>query len=279
MKDEYTWKGKVSCQYVDKTLALNTKHIKTSVSCYLYNIVEEGECCVDYGGEEITLRKNQLTFFTPNEIPLLKGASDDYKAITLIIQADFITENIIIRKMLQTAFYSSIYIGSPTITVEDEKHLELIKNDMRQIMQHIDSPHQYTYQAIQGAYSSFLADLMAVLGYNIGNVKSTNRNYGIFISFTELLKNNFKEHHDISFYAQQLHISPRYLSMIVKKLTNNTVVYFINKKLMLEACWLLKSSNISVQEISDTLHFSDQSAFCKFFKRQVGKAPLAYRQK
>ena len=117
--------------------------------------------------------------------------------------------------MLQTAFYSSIYIGSPTITVEDEKHLELIKSDMRQIMQHIDSPHQYTYQAIQGAYSSFLADLMAVLGYNIGNVKSTNRNYGIFISFTELLKNNFKEHHDISFYAQQLHISPRYLSMII----------------------------------------------------------------
>jgi AraC-like DNA-binding protein len=277
MTDDYKWKGKVACQHVDSSLALDTQHIATSVGCYMYNIVEQGESYIEYNGEKITLRKNDLTFFNPTIIPELKGASPDYKAITLIIHADFVSENIVIRKMLQTAFYTSIYMGSPTMTNVNEKHLELLKGSMRQIMQHINNPHDFTYQAIHGAYSVFLADLAAILCETMGYSKSKSKNYDLFISFTELLKIHFKQHHDVAFYATKLHISPRYLSMIIKQLTNNTVVYFINRKLLLEACWLLKSSRISIQEISDTLHFSDQSAFCKFFKRNIGKAPLAYR--
>ena len=246
MHNEYTWKNKVSCQYIDSSLELNKEHIATTMGCYMYNIVEQGECYIEYNGEKITMRKNELTFFNPTIIPELKGATDDYKAITLIIHSDFVSENIVIRKMLQTAFY-------------------------------IDNPHEFTSQAIHGAYSVFLADLAAILGETMGYNKSNCKNYDLFISFTELLKNNFKQHHDVAFYARQLHISPRYLSMIIKDLTNNTVIYFINRKLSLEACWLLKSSRISIQEISDALHFSDQSAFCKFFKRQIGKTPLAYR--
>jgi len=277
MPNEYTWKNKVSCQYIDSSLELNKEHIATLMGCYMYNIVEQGECYIEYNGEKITMRKNELTFFNPTIIPELKGATDDYKAITLIIHSDFVSENIVIRKMLQTAFYSSIYIGSPTVTIVNEQHLELLKSSMRQIMLHIDNPHEFTSQAIHGAYSVFLADLAAILGETMGYNKSNCKNYDLFISFTELLKNNFKQHHDVAFYARQLHISPRYLSMIIKDLTNNTVIYFINRKLSLEACWLLKSSRISIQEISDALHFSDQSAFCKFFKRQIGKTPLAYR--
>ena len=85
MPNEYTWKNKVSCQYIDSSLELNKEHIATPMGCYMYNIVEQGECYIEYNGEKITMRKNELTFFNPTIIPELKGATDDYKAITLII--------------------------------------------------------------------------------------------------------------------------------------------------------------------------------------------------
>ena len=66
--------------------------------------------------------------------------------------------------------------------------------------------------------------------------------------------------------------------MITKRLTGDTVLHYINERLALEACWLLKSTDKSMQEISEELHFSDQAAFSKFFKRQRGKKPLQYRR-
>lgn len=45
----------------------------------------------------------------------------------------------------------------------------------------------------------------------------------------------------------------------------------------LRAKALLKNSDLSIKEISDTLKFSDQSAFGKFFKRNAGINPTQYR--
>ena len=102
--------------------------------------------------------------------------------------------------------------------------------------------------------------------------------FKIFIDFNKLMRNHFREHHDITFYAEHLQISPRYLSMVVKKISHLTVATFINRYLMLEACWLLKTTDYSIQQISNMLHFADQASFSKFFKRLRGVNPLQYRR-
>ena len=66
--------------------------------------------------------------------------------------------------------------------------------------------------------------------------------------------------------------------MVTKQITHSTVATFINRHLMLEACWLLKTTDYSIQYISELLHFADQASFSKFFKRINGQNPMQYRR-
>lgn len=93
----------------------------------------------------------------------------------------------------------------------------------------------------------------------------TNWHESIIDSFITLLIKHFREEHKVDFYAQKLNISSHHLTLIIKKITGKSVSELIYEMLYSEARSLLHHSNLSIQEISVFLHFSDQSAFRKFF--------------
>lgn len=100
----------------------------------------------------------------------------------------------------------------------------------------------------------------------------------IFRSFKRLAVKNYRTAHDIAFYAGRLHISSTYLSRIVKQVTGHTVKAHLAELLCADARRLLSCSDLDIKEIADTLGFSDQSAFGKFFARQTGCSPLRFRR-
>ena len=60
-------------------------------------------------------------------------------------------------------------------------------------------------------------------------------------------------------------------------LTKTTAKEFIDRAVVLEIKMLLKSSDLSVQEIAYRLHFPDQSYLGRFFKKHTGESPTEYR--
>ena len=86
-----------------------------------------------------------------------------------------------------------------------------------------------------------------------------------------------KEYH--SFYAGKLCVTPKYLSLLVKNVSNRTAGEWIDNYVVLEAKALLSSSTLSIQEISDRLNFANQSFFGKYFKQHAGISPTEYRKK
>lgn len=95
--------------------------------------------------------------------------------------------------------------------------------------------------------------------------------------FLELVQRNFKKERFLDFYANSLGITPKHLSRTVKAQTGYSAVGWIERFLILEAKVLLKSTNMTVQQISDNLNFPTQSFFGKYFKKNVGVSPKAYR--
>lgn len=100
----------------------------------------------------------------------------------------------------------------------------------------------------------------------------------LFREFKKLSVEHYRMHHDIGFYAEALHISPTYLSRIVKRTTGHTVYAHLSGLLMAEARRYLESTDKDIKEIADRLGFSDQSSFGKFFKAQSGLSPHHYRR-
>ena len=78
----------------------------------------------------------------------------------------------------------------------------------------------------------------------------------IFRNFKKLSSHNYRKHHDILFYANNLNISTPYLSRR-----------------------LLDTTDMGIKEIADELDFSDQSVFGKFFVKATGVSPLKYRKR
>ncbi|WP_417014771.1 helix-turn-helix domain-containing protein [Alistipes sp.] len=101
----------------------------------------------------------------------------------------------------------------------------------------------------------------------------------LFREFKRLSVEHFRQRHDIGFYADTLHISPTYLSRIVKRTTGHTVYAHLTGLLVAEARRFLESTDMDIKEIADRLGFSDQSSFGKFFKAQSGLSPQHYRQR
>lgn len=95
--------------------------------------------------------------------------------------------------------------------------------------------------------------------------------------FIKLVKDKFKTERFLEYYAEELGVTPKHLSRTVKAQTGYSAASWIERFLILEAKILLKSTNLTVQQISDNLNFPTQSFFGKYFKKNVGVSPKLYR--
>ncbi|SDL13650.1 helix-turn-helix domain-containing protein [Siphonobacter aquaeclarae] len=97
-------------------------------------------------------------------------------------------------------------------------------------------------------------------------------------SFRKLVAEQFAEHKEVAFYADQLHITPKYLSEVLQAELGKPAKVFIDEYVMMEARSLLKQTAFSVQEICQWLGFEDASHFARVFKRATGETPTQYRK-
>ena len=96
--------------------------------------------------------------------------------------------------------------------------------------------------------------------------------------FLQLAEKYYKTERQVGFYAEKMNITSKYLSQIIKTNTGKSANDWINDYVMLEARALLKSSELTIQQISEELNFTDQSVFGKYFKRIEGISPKEYKK-
>jgi AraC family transcriptional activator of pobA len=91
------------------------------------------------------------------------------------------------------------------------------------------------------------------------------------------LEECFREVHEVSAYATQLHISAGHLSEVIKAQTGRPAIKHLHERLVLEARRLLLHTHQPLKEIAYDLGFQDASYFTRFFKREAGTTPAEYR--
>lgn len=107
----------------------------------------------------------------------------------------------------------------------------------------------------------------------------SRRSIDLYNAFVSLVAEHYREAHDVSFYADNLCITTRYLSQITDKAVGKSPKQIIADYLMNEAKSYLDTTRLTVQEIADKLGFSSQALFCKFFRNQEKTSPTEYRSR
>lgn len=107
--------------------------------------------------------------------------------------------------------------------------------------------------------------------------ETTTRQTELFHRFVALVHEHCVQEREVTFYADKLCISTRYLSTIVRNVAHSSAKEFIDRSVVLEIKMLLQSTDLSVQEIAYRLRFPDQSYLGRFFKKHMGESPTEYR--
>ncbi|MBR1933847.1 MAG: AraC family transcriptional regulator [Prevotella sp.] len=108
---------------------------------------------------------------------------------------------------------------------------------------------------------------------------STEHDKELFNRFLVLLGKQQQKKQQVAFYADLLHITPKYLSTVCKRVSDKSPSRWITESVMQDSYLLLKESDLSVKEISNRLGFPNASFFGQYFREEAGMTPIAYRNK
>ncbi len=139
--------------------------------------------------------------------------------------------------------------------------------------------------SVHGEHSTVVTHLLAGLLLHISSLIDkeasqpvlAGRNVQIYRKFVHLLALEHGQRRPLSYYSRLLCISSHYLSVAVKRHCGSTPKELMDRSVIAEIKAKLRHTDLSIQQISDELHFPSSSFLCRFFKTHEGCTPYQYR--
>lgn len=238
-------------------------------------------CIVVYcleGSAELTILSNSFPFIkgcgtiiTTDMLPSVTNRSDDFRAFYMMFDRDF-TDNATYN--VPTAFFDAIYI-EPVLRIDDFAlpWIGLIKS-----VAGADSG--YRDEVLSSLLRGFILDYFSrwEIVYGKGAWERERKSADMICSkFYNLVMDNFREHHDTTYYADKLHITANYLAMLIRKICLESPKEAIDRQLVLEIKHLLRTTSLSIEQISHKLNFNNASYMCRFFRKRTGRSLSEFR--
>lgn len=227
------------------------------------------------------IQANTAVLLSASHLFHFRDCSPDFSGLCLLVSKEFMDEMDSTDMIYRRIRYGVKLYNTPMVGLNEEDSI-LIRDRMLAVGKVIGQPgHLYYKEVILNSLFAFYLDFSNIIDRKeeFKGEGNLNRYESVIKAFIELLVRHYRKEHKVEFYATKLNLSAHYLTLIVKRITGQSVCDFIFEMLFSEARNLLKHSPLSIQEIAAELHFSDQSAFGKFFKRKSGFSPIDYRKK
>lgn len=247
----------------------NPVKFTSNVSVY----IKEGSADVDLDLLSYHVEAPAVVTIRSGQILQIKGLSKDFQSSFIVMSKRFVS-NLCLLLQDCRSFGASTRNQAVAIDKSLIPKFDRFYKNVDDIFKDKENP--YGYQAMTLAISSFFFEI----AYRTFSPLTENASKGsnrIPDKFIALVQQNFKKERFLDFYAEKLEITPKHLSRTMKNLTGFTAVEWIERYVVLEAKVMLKSTNLSIQQISDELNFPSQSFFGKYFKKNVGVSPKEFR--
>ena len=151
-----------------------------------------------------------------------------------------------------------------------------------------DGASRYSEQSMSGLHKAILYDILAVIDkqkHAATEATSTHEEEYPSVKsekvkhFLMLLAEDDSRHHTVEYFASQLCVTPKYLSVICKQETGKTPSAWIRERLIEKIRYYLLNTSLSAKEIVHRVDMPNASFFGKFVKQHFGCTPMEYRNK
>lgn len=247
-------------------------------------ICTSGKAQAQMNGVQMEFRKNQVGIIPQNVMITDVMVSPDFNLrgifLTNRILRSFLNEKISVWNDMmyihrqhvvtmdedETLFYTHFY-DMLTLAVEKGKenpfHTEIIQSLLRSAI-----------LGLCGEMKWMLAQTDSKLS-TLNDKQSTTQSH--FQRFLDLLHTTDVKHRTVEAYANDLFISPKYLTTICKKNSGKTANEWITEHVIEDIRYYLKQTDLSVKQICNQLGFPNPSFFGKYVKDHFGMTPIEFR--
>lgn len=127
---------------------------------------------------------------------------------------------------------------------------------------------------------TFLFELYDILDnfISVSPPRFTSSEY-LFKEFMDLVMAFHHKERNVTFYANRLNVTSKYLSIVCKRVSGSTAFDIINSYTIKDIKYMLTETRKTIKEISNELNFDNMSFFGKYVKRYLGMSPKHYREK
>lgn len=257
------------------------QHILKKGELYSLCLIKKGETSFIINNERIQVAQNHLLLTSPSSRVNSSSVAKSWDCEVYLL---FFTLDFTFKLDFQQEFFDvtqkSLAINDSYIWSLSNQDAINLSNLFKQFI-HYDrqaSTYLFKSQIVKSLTEILFCEIARLGSQNLRNTRAIpSRKREILANFHLLLKKSFHKEHMVQFYAVELGITAKHLSVITKELTGKSAIELIQNVLVEEAKSLL-CQGLPMREIAMKLHFSDQSFFGKFFKRNVGISPKEFRQ-
>jgi len=240
-------------------------------------LVTEGSVDMSVNLRPFTLEKNGLVVAAPNAIKQLIGASPNARAMSVTFTIHFLNQTGLPKHSHDLLeYFSSQYQPNWSLEHSDAVVVERNIEDLFERCRQTDRP--FGKEQLNHIFLAFLYEIGAQRQkYSPPLIRNMTRKEELVIRFATLVSTHFRQERTVGFYADALHVTPKYLTETVKEINGKSAGQIIDDFVILESKLLLKKPEYSIAQIANLLNFSDQSFFGKYFKRVVGISPKEFK--
>jgi AraC-like DNA-binding protein len=230
---------------------------------------------LDIDGKQISLKHNQMICLTPLQNPELTNLRGEYYLLLFNREFYCIHEN-----DHEVSCEGLLFWGSSELPVI---HLGEEERPKFETLFQVLLDEMSTKDRIQGEMLRMLLKRLIIKGTRLARKQLFPDSVGtkqteLIRRFNILVEQHFREHHQVSDYAEMLYKSPKTLSNVFAEAGHKTPLQMIHYRIALEAKRLLSQTDKLAKEIAFELGFDEPAHFSRFFKKETDMSPSAFRK-
>ncbi len=254
---------------------ISNSRINYNIICYCQN----GQFEVEFAGDRhIQVHKQQMLLIPTGR--QLKGFDDlaDNTKVLFILLTDSVLRTVLAQQI--DIWNKAIYLKN-TYVLDNANWFLNIKDCTLSIFKNLSKTIQreISFSILRTILLLICDELMCQEDLELNDDLSTPHEKSLFNQFLTLLRQQEVKRRNVSFYANLMNITPKYLSSISRKVSGKSPMRWITENVMQDCYSMLYETNLSMKEIADRLGFPNASCFGQFFKEQSGMTPGEFRNK
>lgn len=236
-----------------------------------------GQCVMIYNDEEYLIKEGDLMIVRKGKLIERLLPDERFKLTIVYASPAFITQctpqSNYGMKGSMALFLNPVMRLTPTQYAQclrnfDWLHLRIEKPDHRFYREMIIN----TMQMLILDFFDFHAQL-----YDEGDISTQIAS--IMNRFLTMLENgDYVKNREVSYYADCLCVSPKYLSEVCNKVSGHSAIFWINRYTILDISRKLRNKELSFVDIANLFGFSSQAYFTRYVQQHLGISPTEYRQ-